>query len=272
MNNVLIPQEVLDSLNHVQYYIDVMNSPEKDLMLKPNIAEHRYGWDDYLIYFALLPALYMGKKDIYEKMEQLNVNNLYCNSNVKSILFKVIDTYRVYNIDEISKILKTLTGIAYWMLEFMIPLSGEVENKLIIKYYTGPFNTNISNYCEEHVYRTLLSLAYMHNINNIREAYNEHAKEVKKENGIFMLLIVHYCISKNINIEDAYENLVKEFLSFDLSIEEYYRVEKMHNILYCMQYGIYDEYKTIANEISNEYLLKDNTEEILSKLQKYIKI
>ncbi len=81
--------------------------------------------------------------------------------------------------------------------------------------------------------------------------------------------IIFYCITKNISIEDVYESLVNDFLDFDLSIEEYYRVEKIHNILYCMPY-ISEKYKNISNEISNEYLLKNNTEEILNKLQKYV--
>ena len=226
MDNTLISQKLLDSLNHVQYYIQYMNNPENSETAKDMNNEDAYNRSlrNLLLNYNVLPDLYNRREDIYNIMTQLGMKDLNVNRCRKNIIFQTISVHKLYNINDILNKLKQLLE----SLSMSIHIRFKTEEYFNV--YINSLKENPHGYEGSHTFLNLLSLAYIHNIHDIRKvSMQQHFGENLSDIHV-KISIIFYCIAKNISIEDTYESLVNDFLGFNLSIEEYYTVEKIHNI------------------------------------------
>ncbi len=85
MDNILIPQEVLDSLNHVKFYIQYMSNPKNNETPQSKLNDEEsfnQSWwrnRNALLNYSILPDLYDRREDICNTMKQLNIDNFIIN-------------------------------------------------------------------------------------------------------------------------------------------------------------------------------------------------
>ena len=206
MDNVLIPQEALDSLNHVKFYIQYMNDPENSETSQDKLTNEEsfdLAWQNLILNYDVLPNLYNRREDIYISMKQLGIDSLNANRNRKSILFQIISVHKLYIIGDIFNRLKQLLE----SLSVSILIGFKTKEHSII--FINSLKENPHEYEGSHTFLNLMSLAYIHNIRDIQEVSMQQHFGEGLSNIHVKISIIFYCIAKNISIEDAYENLVR---------------------------------------------------------------